>query len=619
MEKTAMTNAGGVTQASAATASNKTQRIERPARAALHEPEALFGSDAVADALAALDIPYIAINPGASFRGLHDSLVNYRGNRNPQMLLCLHEEHAVAIAHGYAKVTGRAMAAAAHSNVGLMHATMAVFNAWCDRMPLILVGATGPADAAHRRPWIEWIHTARDQGSLLRDYIKWDDAPTSPAAARESIFRAAWIAETAPKGPVYINLDVELQEAPLDKPLPEVDARRYRPHVTTGASAAQLEKLARLLADAKKPVLLMGRVTRNVDAWNARVRLAESINARVVTDLKIGASFPTHHPLHSGSPGIYVVPEAKTTIADADVIVSFDWVDLAGTLGAAFDNEAPTATVVQISQDHQLHNGWSMDYQGLPMVDMMIAAEPDDVIGPLTDAINTRGPRPAYPVVARRAAHARPTLEGASLTMAHLAAGLHEVVGGRDTSLVHLPLGWDGSFWEFAHPLDFLGSDGGGGVGGGPGISVGAALALKDTGRLPICIGGDGDFLMGATAIWTAAHYRIPLLYIVANNRSFFNDEVHQERVARMRGRPVENKWIGQRIDDPAVDIAGMARAQGALGIGPITRADQLVDAFRKALAHVDAGGIAVVDVITEPGYTPAMVAALTKPAQEKK
>ena len=202
--------------------------------------------------------------------------------------------------------------------------------------------------------------------------------------------------------------------------------------------------------------------------------------------------------------------------------------------------------------------------------------------------------------------------------MAHLAAGLREAIGARDVSLTHLPLGWDGDLWDFAHPLDFLGSDGGGGIGGGPGISVGAALALEGSGRLPICIGGDGDFLMGATAIWTAAHYRIPLLVIVANNQSFFNDEVHQERVARMRGRPVENKWIGQRIADPAIDLAGLARAQGALGIGPVNSADGLVAAFREAIAHVDAGGVAVVDVITEPGYTPAMVASLTKSTESK-
>ena len=178
---------------------------------------ALFGSDAVADALRALDIPYVALNPGASYRGLHDSLVNHLGNDAPQMLLCLHEEHAVAIAQGWAKVTGRPMLAAVHSNVGLMHATMAIFNAWCDRMPVMVLGATGPVDAAKRRPWIDWIHTAQDQGAIVRNYVKWDAQPASPAAAREALFRAAWLAGTAPDGPGLRQPRRRLQEAPLDR------------------------------------------------------------------------------------------------------------------------------------------------------------------------------------------------------------------------------------------------------------------------------------------------------------------------------------------------------------------------------------------------------------------
>src|SRR5439155_25802767 len=175
--------------------------------------------------------------PGASYRGLHDSLVNYLGNERPQILLCLHEESAVAIAHGYAKVTGKAMAAAVHSNVGLMHATMAIFNAWCDRMPMVILGATGPVDAAKRRPWIDWIHTARDQGAIVRNYTKWDDQPASPAAAREALIPATWIADTAPKEPVYINLDAETQEASLAKPLAAIEAARFIPLADPTATA----------------------------------------------------------------------------------------------------------------------------------------------------------------------------------------------------------------------------------------------------------------------------------------------------------------------------------------------------------------------------------------------
>src|ERR1700756_3681011 len=207
--------------------------VERPTPAGANAPG--FGSDIIADALRSLDIPYIALTPGASYRGLHDSIVNYLGNSKPQMLLCLHEEAAVAIAHGYAKVAGKAMVSAVHSNVGLMHATMAMFNAWCDRMPMVVLGATGPVDAVKRRPWIDWIHTARDQGALIRPYTKWDDQPASPEAAREALLRACWLTQTAPMGPVYVNLDAGMQEAPLTDPLPPIDVTRFLPAVPSAA------------------------------------------------------------------------------------------------------------------------------------------------------------------------------------------------------------------------------------------------------------------------------------------------------------------------------------------------------------------------------------------------
>lgn len=587
--------------------------VERPVP--YESKECLFGSDAMAETIRDLGIEYIALNPGASFRGLHDSLVNHLGNEGPQMLLCLHEEHAVAIAHGWAKVTGKAMAAVAHSNVGLMHATMAVFNVWCDRMPLILLGATGPVDAAKRRPWIEWIHTSADQGALLRGFTKWDDQPASVCAARESMVRAAWIAETNPQGPVYINLDAGLQEHELGADWRAIgDVDRYRPRTEGGGGEDSIAKIARLLASAKKLVILAGRTSRSEVAWNNRIKLAEKLGAYVLTDLKIGASFPTDHGLHAGTPGIYATPEARDIFGGADVVLSLDWVDLGGALDAAFGGRVPDAKIIQISQDHTVHNGWSMDHQSLPPVDVMLSANPDDVLGALIAELDGL-PKAAgaADLPAAKPAPERPALTDVKITMAHLAAGLDTAVTDRDISFVHLPLGWDGAFWHFTHPLDFLGSDGGGGIGGGPGISVGAALALKSTNRMPVCIGGDGDFLMGVTAIWTAARYRIPLLYIVTNNQSFFNDEVHQERMARLRDRPVENKGIGIRMEDPEIDIAGMAKAQGAIGLGPITSAADLEKVFREAVSLVDAGHVVVVDVRTEPGYTPAMVNSLAR------
>jgi thiamine pyrophosphate-dependent acetolactate synthase large subunit-like protein len=359
-------------------------------------------------------------------------------------------------------------------------------------------------------------------------------------------------------------------------------------------------------------VILAGRVSRNLDAWKARIALAEHLNARVATDLKVGAAFPTHHSLHVGSPGtIGMTTQAVEAIREADAILSFDWVDLAGTLKSVFGASAPSARIVQVSVDHHLHNGWSMDYQGLPPVDVFIDCEPDVALPPLLAALEPHRPQATN-------AHKKefPKLSDDKLTVDHLADALRRAVGERPTSLTHVSLSWNGASWAFNHPLDYLGSDGGGGVGGGPGISVGAALALKGSGRLAVAVCGDGDFLMGLTALWTAAHYRIPLLIVVANNRSFFNDELHQERMARMRNRPVENRWVGQRISEPDIDLAGMARAQGAQGFGPVTSIAELVPVFQKAIAAVEGGAIAVVDVRVEPGYTAAMTAAMTRKSE---
>ena len=577
--------------------------LERPTPTGANAPG--FGSDVIAEALRSLDIPYIALTPGASYRGLHDSIVNYLGNSKPQMLLCLHEEAAVAIAHGYAKVTGKAMVTAVHSNVGLMHATMAMFNAWCDRMPVIVLGATGPVDAAKRRPWIDWIHTARDQGALVREYTKWDDQPSSPAAAREAILRGTWIANTVPQGPVYINFDAELQEAKVSDQLPPIDIARYMPQISTAAPADQVRQAAGLLKDAKQVLLLAGRASRDPDAWNARVALAEALNARVVTDLKIGASFPTDHPLYVGSPRA-LTPDSVEGLKNIDVVLSLDWVDLAGAL--RFFGPMPSAKVIQISLDHRIHNGWSMDHQGLPPVDLLLSADPDLVVPELVKAIGKSSKPHAVP-----APRKIPDKEPAGFTNEHIARNLRKVLGDRPVTYTHLPLSWEDSWIAFRHPLDYVGSDGGGGVGGGPGISVGAALALKGSGRLPVAICGDGDFLMGVTAVWTAVHYKIPLLFVLANNRSFYNDELHQERMARARNRPVENKWIGQRMSDPEVDLAAMGRAQGAVGFGPVTKPGDLAAVLEQAIAAVDAGHVAVVDVRVEPGYTAAMTAAMTR------
>jgi thiamine pyrophosphate-dependent acetolactate synthase large subunit-like protein len=497
------------------------------------------------------------------------------------------------------------MAAAVHSNVGLMHATMAVFNAWCDRMPVVIMGATGIVDAMKRRPWIEWIHTARDQGALVRDYTKWDDQPASPGAARESILRGYWLSSTAPKGPVYINLDVEVQESPLAEALPPIDEKRFMPPVATAPSADAVKAAAALLKGAKNIVILAGRCSRGLDAWNARVALAEGLKAKVVTELKIGASFPTAHPLHAGAPGALAAgTEAGAALKAADVILSLDWVDLGGILKTTFDGKQPTAKVIQASVDYTIHRGWSMDYQMLAPVDVILAADPDASVPLLIKELGLdptpKQPHPKSPLPEPVKA------SGDEITVDEMALTLRRSLGDRPTTLTHLSLSWNGATWPFAHPLDFVGSEGGGGVGGGPGNSVGSALALRGSGRIPVGVCGDGDFMMSCNALWTAVHYRIPLLIVVCNNRSFFNDELHQERVAKTRVRPVENRWIGQRVSDPDVDMAQIARAQGAAGFGPVTTQEEMEKSFREAIEIVEKGGVAVVDVRVKVGYAKA-------------
>ena len=577
------------------------------------EQAEIWGSDAIADCLRAMDVPYLALNPGASYRGLHDSLVNHIGNAAPQMLLCLHEENAVAIAHGYAKASGRMMGAVVHSNVGLMHASMALFNAWCDRMPVLLLGATGPWDAARRRPWIDWIHTASDQGALVRDYTKWDNQPGSVPAAVEALLRASLIAQTAPRGPVYVNLDAALQEAKIGAPPAPPDTARYAPPASPPPAAEDVRRAAELLSKASKPVILIGRVSRNEADWQRRVELAEKLQARVITDLKTGASFPTDHPQCAAPPASFMAPAACAAVKDADVVLLLDWVDPGGAFKQAFGNATPAAKVIHVSLDVHSHRGWSMDGGSLPPADVYMLCEADAAVAALLPAVQAR-PAQAWPALPALA----PAPADDVVSIRAVADVLDAATQGMPVTLARLPLGWNGAYRHFRHPLDYLGADGGGGVGAGPGNATGIALALRDSGRITVAIIGDGDFMMGNTAVWTAAHYNIPLLLIVCNNRSFFNDELHQERVAKERGRPVENKWIGQRISEPDIDIAQMARAMGAEGIGPITRAQDLRAAIDDGIAAVRAGRICVIDARVAPGYDANMSGAVSSAAQKR-
>jgi len=574
-----------------------------------------WGSDVVAEVTRRLDLKYIALVPGASYRGFHDSIVNYLGNSNPQMVICLHEEHAVSIADGYGKVTEKPMAVALHSNVGLMHATMPIFNAWCDRTPMIIFGATGPVDAHRRRPWIDWIHTAKDQASMIRNYTKWDDQPASPQSAVESVLRANQITRSVPYGPVYICLDVGLQESPLTDEVSIPDPARFAPAPSPAVPRASVLEVLKAIDKAKFPLILMGRVSRKRADWDRRVRFAEAIGAAVLTSTNDASAFPTTHPLHLAAPCLRPSKAATALIEKADLIISLDWLDLGGVfrlaLGTAQTQEPADKTIIHCSVDSVRINGWSMDHQALAAVDIPIFAEPDQLVGQLLDELEAKKtPKVKFRAEMKNLAHWNDAPAGKSspargqpMTLWDMAMTMREFAEKKPVTFARLPLGWPGEASEFDGPLSFMGNDGGGAVGTGPGHTIGTALALKDSGRLTIGVIGDGDYLMGVQALWTAAHFEIPVMIVVADNRSYFNDEMHQERVAQMRSRPPQNRWIGQRIDDPRVDLVAMARAQGFEGEDPVTTTEGLAKALKRGAEIVAKGGRYFIDSVIEPGY----------------
>ncbi|KAK4099219.1 thiamine diphosphate-binding protein [Parathielavia hyrcaniae] len=611
----------------------------------------LYGSDVMFRQLSDLDIPYLALVPGSSFRGLHDSIVNFgldHGRTRPEIILCLHEEHSVAIAHGYAKVTERPMAAIVHDAVGLMHAVMAIYNAHCDRMPVLIVGGTGPLDAHRRRPWIDWIHTTGDEAALIRPFVKFDDRPASVQAALQSLIAATIAADRLPKGPAYVCLDspLQLEKITLHGPgavrLPDTQRYIRAAQSLPRPSSRDVSILRQAIRVARRPLFLFGRVNRSTSSWNNRIKLAERYNARVLTGLRVAAAFPTQHRLHAAPPALFLSPQQIKVIQSATLIVSFDWVDLAGTLKTAFPEnglgEPPEegVRVVHISlDDPAIHDGWTKTHFAWPPLDVLVSADVDETVSALLvetphddgeTPVETRTEWPSplllpatttNPTTPSTAQHEPTGKSTNKIFITDLAHALYTATPPSTLSLLRLPTSFHGSDLHLTHPLSYLGRDGGEGVGSGPGNAVGSALALRDrhsdrpghTNKLiPVAILGDGDFLMGCSALWSATHYphhsqQIPLLIVVANNKAYLNDKQHQAEVARQRGRPVENAGVGTTIDDPAPDLTMLAQSLGATTVadGLVEDKGELEGVLREAVAAVRGGKVVVVDIFVWP------------------
>ncbi len=577
-----------------------------------------YGSDLIVDVMKAYDMEYAALNPGATFRGLHDSIVNYGGNHTPQLILCCHEEIAVSVAHGYGKAKGRPMVAIVHDIVGLLHATMAVYLAWLDDAPVLVLGGTGPMAVEHRRPGIDWIHTALVQGDVVRDYVKWDDQPASHQSVVEAFVRGHRITMTDPRGPIYLCFDTDLQEGRLETPVPIPDVSRYGPGAPMQADPSALDTAARWLVEAEHPVVLADSVGRTPQAVVSLVELAE-LMALPVIDLGSRFNFPNTHVLDATEGEAELLPQADLVLA----LDAYDLQDAVSTLDRttreARSQLSTKARIVHISLRDLNVRSWAQEHGRLHPVDLAITADTALAIPALTARCRQaqehdptlrarcqqrfqrierlhRTLRDRWRDAADRARNDRP------ISLPRMAMDLWDVVKDEDWVLVNRTLrDWTRRLWEWPLSAPYLGARRGGGVGFGISHSLGAALAYGQT-RLCIDLQPDGDLLYTPSALWTAAHHRIPLLIVMFNNRSYYNDEEHQILMAKARGRPVERAGIGLRMDAPPVDFAGLARSFGIYGEGPIEDPDALRPALERAVRHVkEAHTAALVDVVTQP------------------
>jgi acetolactate synthase-1/2/3 large subunit len=578
----------------------------------------VWGSDLVMDMLRLLGIEYAAVLPGSTFRGIHDSAVNYTANRSPELILCNHEMITVSVARGYYRATGRPMAAMLHNVVGLLNASMTIYDAWCDRAPVLVVGGTGPLDSTRRRGAVDWQHTANVQGGLVREFTKWDDQPGSVADIPAALLRAYRIAVTEPAGPVYVCFDVTLQEQELTAPPALPNLARYRPAPPAEPDRAQVKHAARLLLDAELPVCLADRFGAHPSALPLLVQLAELL-AMPVVSLGGRTSFPTPHAYDFYGYQSQLLPTA-------DVVLGLDVLDLDGAMrvrssGTARDRGAPAAhhqSVIHVSLDELVHRGGPADYQPLPPVDVPMLVRSDIALPFILDECRAQLDGTSRERVerrrqwlsarqdelrARRKQLVETRWQGSGISETRLLAEVWQAV--KEYPFVftydHERLRQEApGVATLSGPEVYLGYGGGAAVGAGPGVAAGAALALKDSGKLPVAVLGDGEMLASIQALWTAAHHRLPGLWIVDNNRSYFNDEMHQRGVAVERDRPVENRGVAVRIEDPEPDFASLARGCGIDGIGPIKDPAELPSVLAQAAHRTARGETILIDVWTD-------------------
>jgi thiamine pyrophosphate-dependent acetolactate synthase large subunit-like protein len=594
----------------------------------LGKPE--YVSDLVVYLLNRLGVEYVTLNPGATTRGMHESLVTYGGNVAPEVITCSHEEIAVAMAEGYYLATGRPQATLVHNIVGLQHASKAIYEAWLNNVPMIIIGGTGPMDSTHRRPWIDWIHTAQVQGQIVRDYVKWDDQPQGALSVAESILRAYQITMTEPRGPVYLCLDVELQESRLPDGFVVPDPSRYRPAAAPSGNPEAIADAAKALREARSPVLLVEGLGRTPGGPEALQSLCELLGIPVIEQ---GSSFNLSnlHPLNVSGASAEVLKEA-------DLVLTVGVKDI----DAALTRPEPEAGIVPaglprvpagFSRRHQsiIREGtklvrvglqeygiksWTSSHGRLVPADIAILGSGPQVLRELTRLCQSAIDGDLRRRIAERAAKAREIHTAVAtrvqkdlkerwwsqkpIATARLSAEIWETIRDQDWVLAHGSLsGWERRLWEVRDGARYIA--GGGGTGTGMGVAMGVALAFRGTGKVCVSIQNDGDLLYTPGSLWTAAHHQIPMLMVMFNNRSYYQDVGHQLAVTRMRQRSLDNVGVGVSLEGPATDFAMLAKSFGIYGEGPILDPAEIRPALERGLQVVkEKRTPALIDTVTQ-------------------
>ncbi|MGH6682437.1 MAG: thiamine pyrophosphate-binding protein [Pseudolabrys sp.] len=582
-------------------------------------------SDFMVDVIKSLDIPYVPCNPAQSFRALHESLIDYGGNKKPEFLTCTHEESSVAMAHGYFKIAGKPLMVLCHGTVGLQHAAMAIYNAWCDRVPVIVMGGTD-LDAAKRPPGVPTFHSAQDINALVRDFSKWDDQPVSPQHFAQSFVRAYKLAMTPPHEPVLIALDTALQEETV-RDRSALTIPRYVPTAPPQGDMNAVREAARLLARAERPVIIADKCARTTNGVKLLVELAEALQAPVI-DQKGRMNFPNTHYLSQN-------PRGRALIGAADVIIGLELSDYWGTVNGFIDNGEnegaglqeshikPNAKLISISSVLLNTKSNYQDFQRLQVVDIEMAGDAEATLPALIEAVKQALPAERKAAIEARGqalkkawsesrertrAAAAYAWDASPISTARMAMEVYAQIKDLDWSSVggdRQLSSWPSRLWPMDKHYHHIGGPGGYGIGYNAPAAVGAALANRDAGRFSVNFQPDGDMMFGPGVLWTAARHKIPLLSVMHNNRGYHQEVMHVQRMANRRDRVAylgkDLGPLGTRIENPFIDYARLASSMGMYGVGPITDPNELAPALKKAVQAVKSGEPAMVDVVTQP------------------